>query len=114
MDVAYGIRVSDTNDPYISTIQESLEGFAEAGTPGRFLVDQLPNLKYVPSWMPGANFKRLAVRWKTATDEAVNTPYQSVKQSVVSSILLLIGYHLLIKSWSAPRNRTTFVGGNLD
>jgi hypothetical protein len=86
MDVAYGIKVSDTNDPYISTIEESMQGFVEAGTPGRFLVDQLPILKYVPSWMPGTNFKRLAARWRALNVEVLNKPYEHVKESLVSSL----------------------------
>jgi hypothetical protein len=72
MNVAYGIKVKDSDDPYILNAEEALYGLAEAGIPGTFLVDFLPFLKYVPNWFPGATFKRKADRWnkvnKTALD----------------------------------------------
>jgi hypothetical protein len=85
MDVVYGIRVSGTDDPFLSNIEEALRGIAAASTPGRFLVDQLPILKYVPSWMPGANFKRFAAHLKALNVEVLNKPYQHVKETLVSS-----------------------------
>lgn len=37
---------------------------ATGAIPGKFLVDVLPWLKYVPEWVPGASFQRLAREWK--------------------------------------------------
>ena len=50
MSVSYGLTVLESNDPYITLAEEALQGVAEAGIPGTFLVDLLPVLKYVPSW----------------------------------------------------------------
>jgi len=39
-------------------------------------------VKYVPSWFPGANFKRLAREWKKNLDNAADKPYDFVRQRV--------------------------------
>ncbi len=47
--------------------RESLEAAKEANRamvvaaiPGRFLVDYIPFLRYIPEWVPGAKFQKLA------------------------------------------------------
>ncbi|KAF9466030.1 cytochrome P450 [Collybia nuda] len=82
MDICYGIKVSETNDPYISIAEEALDGITQAGIPGQFLVDLLPILKYVPSWMPGAGFKRKAAYWKQINIEMAEKPFQHVKENL--------------------------------
>lgn len=64
MKVVYGITVKDSAEPYVSAAEKALEVLNAAGTPGAFLVDVLPILKYVPSWLPGAGFKKKAAQWR--------------------------------------------------
>ncbi|KAF9457428.1 cytochrome P450 [Collybia nuda] len=82
MDITYGIKVSGTDDPYISNAEEALQGISQAGIPGQFLVDLLPLLKYVPSWMPGANFKRKAAYWKKVNVDMLDKPFEHVKECI--------------------------------
>ena len=42
-------------------------------TPGAFLVDIIPILKYVPEWFPGANFQRKAAMMRKHTAIMCNT-----------------------------------------
>lgn len=84
MSVAYGIKVSDTEDTYISTAEAALHGFSQVGIPGRSLVDFLPMLKYVPIWMPSAVFKRKAVYWRKLNVDMVEKPFKHVKDTLVS------------------------------
>jgi hypothetical protein len=84
MQICYGIAVLEHNDPYISIAKEAIAGVAEAGVPGAFLVDLLPVLKYVPSWFPGAGFKRKAARWRAYIREMLERPYHRVKRELVS------------------------------
>ncbi|KAF9458366.1 cytochrome P450 [Collybia nuda] len=83
MNVTYGIKVSDTDDPYITTAEEALHGLSQAGVPGRFLVDVLPILKYVPSWMPGAGFKREATKWRKLSTDMAFKPFKHVKETLL-------------------------------
>ena len=52
----YGFDVRDNDDEYIAQVVKVLEG-VEALTPGRYLVEYLPFLRFVPSWFPGAGFQ---------------------------------------------------------
>ncbi|TFK66639.1 cytochrome P450 [Pluteus cervinus] len=80
MNSVYGIVIQESNDPYISTAEECLQGLAEAGVAGSFLVDLLPVLKYVPSWVPGAGFQRKATSWKMLNKQLVDKPFNAVKE----------------------------------
>ena len=84
MEICYGITILEHNDPYISIAKEAIGGIAQAGVPGAFLVDLLPVLKYVPSWFPGAGFKRKAARWRAYIREMPERPYRRVKRDLVS------------------------------
>ncbi|EAU83306.2 cytochrome P450 [Coprinopsis cinerea okayama7 len=55
--VTYGFDIDDSK-VYNETIQGVVDRFQEAALPGRFLVDVMPFLKYVPAWLPGAGFQR--------------------------------------------------------
>ena len=88
MNIAYGINVKESGDPYISNAEEALIGLAEAGIPGTFLVDLIPVLKYVPDWFPGAGFKRKASRWRKINAEVAQKPFRFVTEQVVTTLSL--------------------------
>ncbi len=84
MDIAYGIQVEKRTDEYISVAENALEGLSAAAVPGAFMVDQIPFLKYVPSWFPGARFQERAAYWKSLSEIMVNKPFNAVKDAFVS------------------------------
>lgn len=51
---------------------------------GIWPVDVLPFLKYMPTWMPGAGFKKKAQVWKKKMEDFVDRPYEYVKNGMVS------------------------------
>ena len=85
MSVSYGLPVLESNDPHIALAEETVRSAAEAGIPGTFLVDLLPVLKYVPSWFPGAGFKRKAARYAAVNAEVVDQPFKIIQRKMVSS-----------------------------
>ena len=89
MDISYGITVLDSNDPYMSNAEEVMEGVVEAGVPGAFLVDLIPILKYVPSWFPGAGFKKKAARWRACFASMLDKPYRRVIEDLARITSLL-------------------------
>ena len=48
--------------------------------------DRCSTVKYLPSWFPGAGFKRSAVEWKKLIEDFVNEPYEDCKQKIVSRL----------------------------
>lgn len=58
--VTYGLPPEVHFDEFMRMSDVILDAFLEAIIPGRFLVETIPLLRYVPSWLPGAGFKRFA------------------------------------------------------
>ncbi|TFK50343.1 cytochrome P450 [Heliocybe sulcata] len=78
MSIAYGIEVSDRDDPYITTAEIAIGSLSETSVPGAFLVNNVPILKYVPPWFPGAGFRKKAEYWRKVGDEMLNKPFYAV------------------------------------
>jgi cytochrome P450 len=58
-----------------------MDDFSEASIPGKWLVDSLPFLQYLPTWLPGMTFKRLGLLWRGRAMDAMNTSFDfAVKQ----------------------------------
>ena len=77
-----------------------MERFSEAAKPGRWFVDLIPprmffslflisqmdltfTVKYIPSWFPGAHFRKFADLCRTNAREAFEKPYLNVKKQMV-------------------------------
>ena len=86
IEVSYGVEALPKNDPFIDTAEKGLSTVAQC-LPGAFLVDTLPILKIVPSWMPGASFKRKAKLWREYADEMLEAPFRALKADIVSASL---------------------------
>jgi len=90
MLVAYGIQVKPINDPYITTVEKANEATRVAAVPGRFLVDTLPWLKYVPEWVPGAGFQKVGREGKELAVKMINMPYEAAKKNIVRSKIIVL------------------------
>ncbi|KAJ7619871.1 cytochrome P450 [Mycena rosella] len=82
MNVTYGIDVDSSDTKYIELGEEVMQGLVIASVPGRFLVDVMPALKFVPSWFPGADFKRKARNWRKLGRELVEKPFAQAKRDI--------------------------------
>ena len=59
----------------------------DGATPGKYLVDTLPWLKYVPAWVPGASFQAVAQEAKKVITASLSIPFEEVKAAMVSKDL---------------------------
>ncbi|EIW55318.1 O-methylsterigmatocystin oxidoreductase [Trametes versicolor FP-101664 SS1] len=64
MDAVYGIVVAERDDPVLARAEKVTARFSNIVTPGKYLVEVLPALRFLPSWLPGAQFKRNAEKWR--------------------------------------------------
>ena len=48
-----------------------------------------PAVKYIPSWFPGAGFKRKAAEWRRGVLKGVSTPFEQAKKDMVLNNFLL-------------------------
>ncbi|KAJ5523652.1 hypothetical protein N7494_010302 [Penicillium frequentans] len=110
LNVTYGYSIEPHGeDPLVCLADHALEQFSEAAMPGAWLVDMLPALKYVPQWMPGARFQRVARDHFATLTRLVENPVKFTKfqmnrdedrQSFVST-LLKQGEEEEIVKWAA-------------
>ncbi|KAF7789958.1 hypothetical protein EIP86_000906 [Pleurotus ostreatoroseus] len=82
MAIAYGIDVLPKDDPYVDIAERALVTLNATCNTGSYLVDYLPALQYIPSWMPGAKFKRQAAVWYQYVMDLTHVPYAAVKQAM--------------------------------
>ena len=87
MNIAYGIDVQESNDPYLSLAEEALNGLNQATILGTFWVDLFPLLKYVPSWFPGASFQKKAAHWREVNASLAKKPFHYVEEQLVGEHL---------------------------
>ncbi|KAF7343507.1 hypothetical protein MSAN_01971000 [Mycena sanguinolenta] len=89
METTYGISIETDDDPYVKTAEEALHGLEIACVPGTFLVDSISALKYIPSWFPGADFKRKARYWRNFTHDLRELPFAQTKRDMVTGTAAL-------------------------
>lgn len=81
-----------------------------SGSPGAFLVDSIPLLKYVPGWMPGAGFKHKAKEWNSLTKQMMETPFTAAQSAIVSrEICAMEAEYRYLTFDLGWRNRETFI-----
>ncbi|OCH88028.1 cytochrome P450 [Obba rivulosa] len=78
MELCYGRAVDDIDDPYLAIARKSAAA-AEGLVSGAFIVEFLPFLRHIPTWFPGAGFKRQAARGKEDFDALLYVPFNDVK-----------------------------------
>ncbi|TBU38479.1 cytochrome P450 [Dichomitus squalens] len=82
MQIVYGLEVAEQDDKYIAIAEKCVEIFTDIAVPGRYLVEAFPFLRYIPSWLPGAKFKRDAARWKESVKDLRDVPYHAAKRDI--------------------------------
>ena len=60
MATLYGYEVQKTNDHFVGLAEDALKRLSDSVFPGAVAVNTFPILRYLPSWMPGADFQRFA------------------------------------------------------
>ncbi|KAL0946259.1 hypothetical protein HGRIS_012514 [Hohenbuehelia grisea] len=84
MLITYGIEVLPEDDPYIATSRAATESLTITGTPGNFMVDFLPWLKYFPAWVPGAGFQARAKNWRGHVRNMIDLPFNNSKREAAA------------------------------
>jgi hypothetical protein len=83
MDIAYGIKIRESDDHYISLAEEVISRANEVAVPGAYLVNLFPTLMYVPSWFPGAGFQKKAAHMRKLHATLLEKPFGYVQEQLV-------------------------------
>ncbi|KAJ6630953.1 cytochrome P450 [Mycena sp. CBHHK59/15] len=84
MKIAYGYSVTRNDDPFVALAEEGMRVGSLGGAPGKWLVDSLPFLRFLPEWFPGAGFKRKAREWSEKLYAQSFEPHRWVKQQIAA------------------------------
>ncbi|TCD64628.1 hypothetical protein EIP91_003830 [Steccherinum ochraceum] len=82
INISYGYDVKDAHDKYLADANEAVCQFFRLQKPGEFMVDLLPWLKYLPSWLPGAGFQRTAKCYRQTLRRVIDLPFQMVQRQL--------------------------------
>ena len=85
--------VKDLDDEYVILAQEAFDGQSRAHVPGLYWVEYFPIMKRIPSWVPGANFQKLADEYRPITQAMVQKPFDQIRSAVVSFRISRNCYH---------------------
>ncbi|OSX58632.1 hypothetical protein POSPLADRAFT_1060526 [Postia placenta MAD-698-R-SB12] len=77
LQIAYAHPASSAEDEYMAFADRAAVAVTAIGIVSP-LADFVPILKYIPTWMPGAGFKRQALRARDMWAEMTRIPYQRI------------------------------------
>ncbi|QRW11771.1 cytochrome P450 family protein [Ceratobasidium sp. AG-Ba] len=80
----YGYEVTSDNDELVKVVESAVHKISKAALAGNFYVNAINWLKYIPSWFPGASWKRTANAWRREVDQMVHVPYDWAKRQIAS------------------------------
>ncbi|GJE96513.1 cytochrome P450 [Phanerochaete sordida] len=81
LDIVFGFDI-EHDDPRLEQVERGVQTAMEFMASGVYLVDIFPVLKHIPSWFPGAGFKRQTAKWKVLVDAMHEIPYYQFKETM--------------------------------
>ncbi|KAF8172938.1 cytochrome P450 [Mycena galopus ATCC 62051] len=84
--IAYGYHQRDgaDRDPLLKRCETVAHRFFTSSTPGAFLVDIIPVLRYWPEWLPGGGFHTTSKKWFRETHETLDDGLNYVKNQMAA------------------------------
>ncbi|EUC65113.1 cytochrome P450 family protein, partial [Rhizoctonia solani AG-3 Rhs1AP] len=84
----YGYEVESSSDPFLVRSQKLIAYLTYAALASNCMVNNIPALRYVPDWFPGAAWKRDALKWRKEKENLVDELYhiglENMKKDEVS------------------------------
>ncbi|KAG5950314.1 hypothetical protein E4U57_007865, partial [Claviceps arundinis] len=85
LKIVYGYSIDPHQaDPLVTIIERTMVIFSKTVLPFAWAVDMIPQLRYLPSWLPGASFHKRARHWKPVAERMIDVPYNFVRQQMSS------------------------------
>ncbi|KAF5315498.1 hypothetical protein D9619_007171 [Psilocybe cf. subviscida] len=82
MSTAYGYDIQPKKDYLIEIAEDATVRIAMAVMPGARLVNDVPILRYIPTWFPGAEFHKFAADTKKLTTQMKELPFKWTQKKV--------------------------------
>ena len=69
--------------------EHQVQGVTGAAVPGALLVNTLPFLRFVSTWLPGTGWKKHLLHLASLTEQMLHKPFDDAKQQIVRYLLTL-------------------------
>ena len=117
LKIIYGVDIKDLDHEYVRSSQIAMEGLSLGTIPGVHWIEFFPSLSWIPSWVPGATFKKIAEKYRPSVDDMVRKPFEDVRNGVVSvlyvsSHLSLTDFLVQLEGIAPPSIVRTFITGS--
>ncbi|KAG0699531.1 cytochrome P450 [Suillus ampliporus] len=80
--ITYGFSIDTPSDVYFDEFAETERIVLKSVVPGAYLVDMIPQLWYLPSWVPFNSIRRTAERGRQRVSNVVHHPIEQVEQDI--------------------------------
>jgi len=104
--VTYGKGNLDTDHEYVVAARLAMEGLSKAVIPGEYLVEYIPFLRHIPSWIPGTAARKLTEKYKSYVAAARKKPFAEVLANVQAGIASTSVAAILIEKIQAAYSGT--------
>ncbi|TFY56485.1 hypothetical protein EVJ58_g7613 [Rhodofomes roseus] len=84
LEVAYGRTIAAHDSDFVQLASETIIKLTEAGSPSASLVDFVPILRYMPTWLPGSAWKRRALDIRQLMQDVMCIPYEKTKRAMAA------------------------------
>ncbi|KDR78583.1 hypothetical protein GALMADRAFT_244022 [Galerina marginata CBS 339.88] len=84
LKVAYGYQVSSNDDSLVRHLDRAFQLAATMNVPGKYWVEFLPILRFVPAWFPGAGFKRKAFEIGRELSQTETIPFDWAQKQIAT------------------------------
>ncbi|CAE6488740.1 unnamed protein product [Rhizoctonia solani] len=84
LSTAYGYETTASKDELVEIVETANKGLCQAALPGNFFVNVVPWLRCVPSWLPGAGWKRQAHKWRAEKDKMLYKPFNWTREQMAA------------------------------
>ncbi|KAG6038113.1 hypothetical protein E4U41_004535 [Claviceps citrina] len=83
LKIVYGYTIEPHKaDPLVSLIEHAMDNFSKTVLPFGWAVDIVPQLRHLPSWLPGVSFLAIARQWREVSRRMMDVPYDFVRQQM--------------------------------
>ncbi|KAI0291850.1 cytochrome P450 [Russula brevipes] len=81
--ISHGYRPKTENDNLVRIADEATDQLNTLLSPGLFAVDFLPFLRFIPEWVPGGGFHKIAREWRQTLVDMTDKSYEFVLDQMV-------------------------------
>ncbi|KAF5322721.1 hypothetical protein D9619_000358 [Psilocybe cf. subviscida] len=86
MSITYGYDIKPKKDHFVDLAEDAVARISLAVFPGAALVNNMPILRYLPSWFPGAGFHKVASETRVMTTKMQEVPLKWVQKNLAAGI----------------------------